>query len=127
MRRDAFAAGGSAALARKEDRSAQVFGRAFAGGFAGRKLLRERHSTRSFDFRSQSRSRSFRGFSTAPRASCRDAKNGVASAALVSPRLTPQGLSVGRRRATSSSSISPPTDAKDWPADSTITTLADTR
>ena len=45
----ASATGGAAPLARKEDRFAQVLGRAFGGVSPAARLLRERHSTRSFD------------------------------------------------------------------------------
>ena len=51
VERHASAAGGAAALAGKENRSAQALGRASEAISPVAKLLRERHSTRSFDDR----------------------------------------------------------------------------
>ena len=83
-RRHASAAGGAAPLARKENRSAQVLGRALAGNLAGRKAPASNVIRRAASMTSdRSRSPSFRGFSTAPRVSSRDGTAGSTSATAV--------------------------------------------
>ena len=87
------------------------------------KLLRERHSTRSFDDQRPITLAELAQFLDGPRASCRDRTASSTSTTAI----TPSGRILRRAPATSSSSIWPSTNAKGLPAASTITMPAPTR
>ena len=128
-RRHRAASGGTAALARKENRSEQIFGRAFCepvspfADAAASSAIRRANSTTG----SRSRSPSFHGFSTAPRVSGRNGKAGPILTMAVPISSTPQGRIRREAALTSLNSIWPSPIAKDLHAASITTTPTATR